>query len=83
MKTIADTHRRDHEFKEGDWVMVKLWPHQQIYAIGTTYSKLAKRYYGLFQVIERMGKVAYKLKLPEQSRMHPVFLCSILKPYVE
>ena len=61
MKIVADRHRRDHEFKVGDWVLVKLRPHRQTSAAGNIYSKLAKRYYGPFQVTELMGKVAYKL----------------------
>lgn len=83
MKHIADTHRREHQFNIGDWVMVKLRPHRQVSATGSSYSKLAKRYYRPFQVKDRMGNVAYKLKLPEQSRIHPMFHCSILKPYFQ
>ena len=82
MKTIADRHRRDQEFKVGDWVLVKLRPHRQTSAMGSAYSKLAKRYYGPFQITTRMGKVAYQLQLPDHSRIHPIFHYSLLKPYV-
>ena len=62
--------------------MVKLRPHHQISASKTTYLKLTKRYYGPFAVVERLGKVAYRLKLPDHSRTHPVFHVSLLKPFV-
>lgn len=82
MKQATNAHRRPQEFNIGDWVLVKLRPHRQITASETTHSKLAKKYYGPFKVAERLGKVAYRLKLPVHSHIHPVFHVSLLKPFV-
>jgi len=81
MKAIADEHHRDHEFQIGEWVLVKLRPYRQTTASGVVHSKLARHFYGPFRVIEKMGPVAYKLALPEHSRIHPMFHCSNLKPF--
>ena len=44
--------------------------------------KLSDWYLGLFRIINILGTQAYKLKLPENWKIHPVFHVSLLKPYV-
>lgn len=61
--------------------MVKLCPYWPSSAIGIPYLKLAKRYYGPFRVFEQISKVAYKLLLSDNSQIHLVFYCSLLKPF--
>ncbi|XP_025984351.1 uncharacterized protein [Glycine max] len=81
MKRLADNKRRDMTFSIGQWVYVKLRPFRQCTVAGLIHSKLSKRYFGPFQIIERGGQVSYKLKLPEEARIHPVFHCSLLREH--
>ena len=45
-------------------------------------AKLAPLYCGPFEILSRMGQVAYQLDLPPNLRVHNVFHISVLKRYV-
>jgi len=79
MKKYADLKRRELNFPIGSWVYVKLQPYRQTSLSGGKYHKLAKRFYGPYQILEKIGLVAYKVELPSQSKIHNVFHCSRLK----
>ena len=81
-KSYADSHRRDLHFKEGDKVFLKVSPTRGTLRFGQR-GKLSRRYIGPYDIVSKIGDVAYRLALPpELSGVHNVFHVSMLKKYV-
>ncbi|KAH0693385.1 hypothetical protein KY285_020482 [Solanum tuberosum] len=79
MRDKANKHRSDRQIMEGDWVYLKLQPCGQISVVSWPFNKLAAKYFGPYLVLSRVGAVAYKLLLPADVLIHPVFHVSQLK----
>ncbi|GJQ99766.1 putative reverse transcriptase domain-containing protein [Tanacetum coccineum] len=78
-KSYADRKRKPMEFEVGDRVMLKVSPWKGVVRFGKR-GKLNPRYVGPFKVLAKVGKVAYKLELPQElSRVHHTFHVSNLK----
>lgn len=58
---------------------LKLQPFRQVAVAFRRNAKLAPKYFGPYQVVRKVGAVAYELELPSHSRIHPVFHVSLLK----
>nr|GEV85984.1 putative reverse transcriptase domain-containing protein [Tanacetum cinerariifolium] len=79
-KSYANKRRRPLEFEVRDKVMLKVSPWKGSIRFEKR-KKLNPRYIGPFQIIERIGPVAYRLELPQElSKVHNMFhICNLKK----
>ena len=71
-KSYADNRRGDLQFKIGDQVLLKISPWKGVLRFGKQ-GKLSPRYIGPYEIVSKVGPVAYRLDLPpELSKVHNV-----------
>ena len=81
-KAYVNNHKKDLEFAIGNQVFSKVSPMKGVIRFGKK-GKSSPRYVGPFEILERVGKVAYKLALPSNfPNVHLVIHVSMLKKYL-
>ncbi|XP_075515728.1 uncharacterized protein LOC142550538 [Primulina tabacum] len=81
-KSWADLKRRPVEFNVGEKAYVKVSPMKGVVRFSKA-GKLNPRYVGPFEILEKVGTLAYRLALPpNMSRIHNVFHVSQLRKYI-
>ena len=78
MKAHEDQRRRDAELAVG----MKVWLSTQNLPLRQGTRKLAPKWTGPFTIASQVTREAWKLTLPPNLRLHPVFHSSQLKPAV-
>ncbi|GKC90461.1 putative nucleotidyltransferase, ribonuclease H, partial [Tanacetum coccineum] len=78
-KCYVDKRRKPLEFSVGDFVLLKVSPWKGVVRFGNK-AKLAPKFVGPFEIIEKVGLVAYLLDLTEElNGVHDTFHMSNLK----
>ncbi|GJX01184.1 putative reverse transcriptase domain-containing protein [Tanacetum coccineum] len=78
-KSYADKRRKSIEFSVGDHVLLKVSPWEGVVRFGKK-GKLAPRFVRPFEITEKIGPVAYRLRLSEElNALHDTFHVSNLK----
>ncbi|GJV06755.1 putative reverse transcriptase domain-containing protein [Tanacetum coccineum] len=78
-KSYADKRRKPLEFSVGDNILLKVSPWKGVVHFGKK-RKLAPRFVGPFEIIEKVGPVDYMLDLPDElDGVHDMFHVSNLK----
>lgn len=78
-KSYADIRRSELTFKEGDCAYLKVSPMKGVKRFRKK-GKLSQRYIGPYQIMEKVGLVAYRIVLPEEyQKVHDVFRVSLLR----
>ncbi|GJW11100.1 hypothetical protein Tco_1576927 [Tanacetum coccineum] len=78
-KSYVDFRRKPLESKVGDRVLLNVSPWKGVVRFGKK-GKLAPRYVGPFEILEKIGLVAYRLRIPEElNSVHYTFHVSNLK----
>lgn len=81
MKKYADLKRRFHEFQVGQWVWLELQPYGQHSVERRKFQKLSMKFYGPFLVEKKISNVAYRIALPPDCKIFPVFHIGLLKEF--
>jgi hypothetical protein len=81
LKSYADKNIIHREFKVGDHVFLKVKSNRSSLKQGSC-AKLVARFCGPFEILERIGPVAYMIALPASMPVHNVFHVSLLKKYI-
>jgi transposase InsO family protein len=76
-QTYYNNHHRPQTFKAGDKVLLST----KNLRLRSPSRKLTARFIGPFMVEEPVGSQAYRLTLPQDLPIHPVFHTSLLRPY--
>lgn len=79
MEQLYDAMHTKREFFFIDWVHLRVQPYKQFSVSTRKNFKLSPKFYGPFQILQCVGLVMYKLKLPKETRINPVFHVSLLK----
>jgi hypothetical protein len=81
-KSYADQRRRPLEFQEGDHVFLRVTPTTGV-GRALKSKKLTPKFIGPYQVLRRVGPMAYQIALPPNlAGLHNVFHVSQLRKYI-